>query len=73
MTKMQKKYCEEHEACNITSAPPSSWSWYEHFHSILGGTKKMNGAIGSIDQGVQLCQPQVVNLDDLSETILKTQ
>jgi hypothetical protein len=33
----------------------------------------MNGAIGNIDQGVQLSQPQVVNLDDLSKTILKTQ
>jgi hypothetical protein len=50
---MQKKCCEEHEACNVVGAPPSSWSWYEHFHSILGGTKKMNGVIGSIDQGVQ--------------------
>jgi hypothetical protein len=50
---MQKQYCEEHEACNVANAPPSSWSWYEHFHSILGGTKKMNGVIGSIDQGVQ--------------------
>jgi hypothetical protein len=70
---MQKKYCEEHEACNIVGALPSSWSCYEHFHSILGGTKKMNGAIGSIDEGVQLSQPQVENLDDLSETILKIQ
>jgi len=33
----------------------------------------MNGAIGSIDEGVQLSQPQVENLDDLSETILKIQ
>jgi hypothetical protein len=40
ITKMQKKYCEEYEACNIAGAPPSSWSWYEHFHSILGDTKK---------------------------------
>ncbi len=31
----------------------------------------MNGAIGSIDQGVRLPQPQVVNLDDLFETIFK--
>jgi hypothetical protein len=29
----------------------------------------MNGAIGSIDQGVQLPPPEVVNLDDLSKTI----
>jgi hypothetical protein len=35
--------------------------------------KKGNSAIDSIDQGVQLRQPEVVNLDDLSETILKTQ
>ncbi len=62
---MQKKYCEQHEA----GAPPSSWSWYEHFHSILGGTKKMNGAIDNIDQGVQLPEPQVVSLDDFSKTI----
>jgi hypothetical protein len=33
----------------------------------------MNGAIGGIDQGVQLFQLQVVNLDDLFETITKTQ
>jgi hypothetical protein len=66
---MQKKYCEEHEACNIAGALPSSWSCYEHFHSILGGTKKINGAIGSIDEGVQLSQPQVENLDDLFETM----
>jgi hypothetical protein len=70
---MQNFFCEEHEACNVVGAPLSSWSWYEHFHSILGGTKKMNGAIGSIDQGVQLSQPQVVNLDDFFETIFKTQ
>jgi hypothetical protein len=44
---MRKINCEEHEAFNIAGAPPSSW--YEHFHSILGGTIKMNGAIGSID------------------------
>jgi hypothetical protein len=50
---MQKKYCEEHEACNVASASP--FSWYEHFHSILGGTKKMNGTIGSIDQVFNNC------------------
>ncbi len=33
----------------------------------------MDGAIGNIDQGVRLPQPQVVNLDDVFETILKTQ
>jgi hypothetical protein len=33
----------------------------------------MNGKIGSIDQGVQLPRPQVVDLDDLSKTISKTQ
>jgi len=33
----------------------------------------MNGAIGGIDQGVRLFQLRVVNLDDLFETIPKTQ
>jgi hypothetical protein len=38
ITKMQKQYHEKHEACNVIGVPPSSWSWYEHFHNILGGT-----------------------------------
>ncbi len=46
--KMWKMYCKEHEACNVIGAPPS-WSWYECFHNILGGTTKVNGAIGGID------------------------
>jgi hypothetical protein len=33
----------------------------------------MNSAIGGIDQGVWLFQLQMVNLDDLFETIPKTQ
>jgi hypothetical protein len=36
----KKKNCEKHEACNIADAPPYSLSCYEHFISILGGTKK---------------------------------
>ncbi len=33
---MQKIYREEHEGCNVIGAQPSLWSWYEHFHNILG-------------------------------------
>jgi hypothetical protein len=43
------------------------------FNNILGGITKMNGAIGGINQGVRLPQPQVVNLDDILKTIPKTQ
>jgi hypothetical protein len=70
---MIKKYREEHETCNAIGAPPSSWSWYEKFHSIFGGTPKMIGAVGGIDQGSCLPHPQVVNLDDHSNSIPKTQ
>jgi hypothetical protein len=45
---MQGIYCEEDETCNVTCAPPSSWSWYEDCHNISSGTTKMNGAIGDI-------------------------
>jgi hypothetical protein len=55
---MQKIYHEEHEGCNVIGIQPSLWAWYEHFHNILGGTTKMNGVIGGIDQGVWLLQPQ---------------
>jgi hypothetical protein len=47
--KMQGKYSEEDETCNVSCAPPSSWSWYQHCHNISGGITKMNGAIGDID------------------------
>jgi hypothetical protein len=49
INKMQGIYREEDETCNVTCAPPSSWSWYEHCHNISSGTTKMNGAIGDID------------------------
>ncbi len=68
-----RKYHEKHEAYNVTSVIPSSWSWYEHFQNILGGTTKMNSAIGDIDQAVHLIQLQVVSLDDFFEIILETQ
>jgi hypothetical protein len=73
ITKMRKKYREEHETCNATCAPPSSWTWYEKLHSILGGTLKMTSAVGGIDQGSHLPHPRVVNLDDHPNSILKTQ
>jgi hypothetical protein len=34
--------------CNATSAPPSSWSWYEKFHNIFKKTPKMICAVGGI-------------------------
>ncbi len=64
ITKMRENYSEEVETCNATCVIFSSWSWYEKFHSILGGTLKMIGAIGGIDQGSHLSHSQVVNLDD---------
>jgi len=70
---MRKKYHEEHEVCYAIGAPPSSWSWYEKFHSILGETPKMIGAIGGIDQGSCLPDPLVVKLDDHPNSIPKTQ
>ncbi len=70
---MQGIYREEDETCNVTCAPPSSWSWYEHCHNISSGTTKMNGAIGDIDQDVHMPQRQVVNLDDIFEIIPETQ
>jgi hypothetical protein len=70
---MREKYCEKHEACNATSAPPSSWSWYENFNNILGRTPKMTSAVGGIDQGSCLPHLQVVNLDDHLNSILETQ
>ncbi len=41
------------------------------FNNILGGITKMNGAIGGINQGVWLPQPQVVNLDDFLKLFQK--
>jgi hypothetical protein len=70
---MREKYCEEHEACNAIGIPLSSWSWYEKFHNILGGTPKMIGVVGGIDQGSRLPHPQVVNLDDHPNSIPETQ
>jgi hypothetical protein len=70
---MKKKYCEKHEACNAISAPPSSRSGYERFHNILGGTPKLTSAVGGIDHGFHLPDPQVVNLDDHLNSIPKTQ
>jgi hypothetical protein len=35
---MKEKYREEYEAGNATCVIISSWSWYEKFHNILGGT-----------------------------------
>jgi hypothetical protein len=63
ITMMREKYHEEYEACNATCVI-FSWSWYEKFHSILGGTLKMIGAVGGIGQGSHLSHSQVVNLDD---------
>jgi hypothetical protein len=51
ISKMREKYHEEYEGCNATCVIFSYWSWYEKFHSILGGTLKMIGAVGGIDQG----------------------
>jgi hypothetical protein len=68
---MREKYREEHETCNATCAPPSSWTWYEKLHNILGGTPKMTNAVGGIDQGSHLPHPQMVNLDDHFNYILK--
>jgi hypothetical protein len=70
---MREKCCEEHEACNAIGAPLSSWSWYEKFHNILGGTQKMISVVGGIDQGFHLPHPQVVKLDDHPNSILETQ
>jgi hypothetical protein len=67
---MRKKYHEEYEACNATGAPPSSWSWYEKFHSILGRIPKRIGVVGGISQGSHLPHPQVVN--DHPNSILET-
>jgi hypothetical protein len=58
---------------NATSASPSSWSWYEKFHNILERTLKMTSVDGGIDQGFHLPHLQVVNLDDHSNFIPKTQ
>jgi hypothetical protein len=73
ITKMREKYREKHEACNATCDPPSSWSWYEKFHSILRGTPKMIVVVTSIDQGSCLPHPQVVNLDFHLNSNLKIQ
>jgi hypothetical protein len=70
---MREKYREEHEACNAIGALLSSRSWYEKFHNNFGGTPKMIGAIGGIDQGFRLPHPQLVNLDDHSNSIPKIQ
>jgi hypothetical protein len=70
---MKEKYREEHKACNAIGAPPSSWSCYEKFHSIFGRMPKMIGAVGGIDQGSRLPHRQVVNLDEHSNSIPKTQ
>jgi hypothetical protein len=70
---MREKYREEHETYNAIGAPPSSWTWYEKLHSILGGTPKMTSVVGGIDQGSHLPHPQVVNLDDHPNSIPKTQ
>jgi hypothetical protein len=59
--------------CNATSAPPSFWSWYEKFWSILGRTPKMTGVVGDIYQGFCLPHPQVINLDDHFNFIPETQ
>ncbi len=64
ITKMKEQYHEEHEICNATGVPSSSWSWFEKFHNILGGTPKMIIEVGGIDQGFYLLHHQVVNLDD---------
>jgi hypothetical protein len=70
---MREKYCEEHEVFNVACAPPSSWSWYEKFHNILGRTPKMTIEVGDIDQGSHLPHLQVVNLDGHPNSILETQ
>jgi hypothetical protein len=70
---MKEKYREKREACNAIGAPRSSWSWYEMFHNIFGGTPKIIGVVGGIDQGSCLPYLQVVNLDDHSNSISKTQ
>jgi hypothetical protein len=70
---MREKYCEEREACNAIGAPLSSWSWYEKFHNIFERTPKIIGVVGGIDQGSCLPYLQVVNLDDHSNSISKTQ
>ncbi len=70
---MKEKYHEKHEVCNATSAPPSFWSWYEKFCSILGGTPKMTSVVGDIYQGFHLPHPQVINLDDHFNFIAETQ
>jgi hypothetical protein len=70
---MRNKYCEEHEACNATGVPSSSWSWYEKFHNILRGTPKVTSVVGGINQGFRLPHPQVVNFDDHPNSIPKAQ
>jgi len=70
---MKKKYHEEYETCNATSAPPPSLTWYEKLHTILGRTPKKTNAIGDIDQGIRLPHPRMVNLDYHPNSIPKTQ
>jgi hypothetical protein len=43
------------------------------FKTFYVAQLKLDGAIGDIDQGVQLAQLQVVNLNDFFEIILETQ
>jgi hypothetical protein len=54
---MREKYREEHETCNAKCVLPSSWTWYEKLHSIVGRTPKMTSAVGGIDQGSHLPHP----------------
>ena len=51
---MRSTYAEEKVKQEETGAPPSTWTpWYEIFDNIFGGTAKIRGILGGIDQGVR--------------------
>ena len=64
--KMRSTYAEEKVKQEETGALPSTWTpWYEIFDNIFGGTAKIRGVHGGIDQGVR--KEHVETIDVSSE------